>query len=232
MYEFLYSMLIVGEKKYFTIGDPIVELSSMYGYIKNAGYGENSYGIYTTGIGSGYAAISNRIFEIWLSNYFISRDSNISRIENAVCGSLYKEIVNDGTFNMALCLQKFAEHYFEIYADVDIPFLERHGRLLFISFLRPLINGRGFYHIESQFTDLKRMDIVVDFERSQFIIELKRWKGEIGNEKAYEQLLDYMNSKNADKGYLLTFDFRKEKNKERKAEWVHAGEKRIFAVVV
>ncbi|MDR2419161.1 MAG: hypothetical protein LBD79_08905 [Treponema sp.] len=28
---------------------------------------------------------------------------------------------------------------------------------------QPLINGACFYHIESQFTDLRRMDIVVDY---------------------------------------------------------------------
>ena len=133
---------------------------------------------------------------------------------------------------MELCLCKFAEHYKEIFTEEDVHFLERHGRLLFLSYLRPLVNGQGFYHIESQFTDLRRMDIVVDFGHNQYIIELKIWKGETAQEKAYDQLLSYMNSKNADKGYLLTFDFRKEKNKKRKSEWVQAEDKLIFDVIV
>jgi hypothetical protein len=100
-----------------------------------------------------------------------------------------------------------------------------------LSYLKPLINGQGFYHIESQFTDLRRMDIVVDFGQEQFIVELKLWKGEAGMDKAYEQLWGYMQSKSANKGYLLTFDFRKVKEKQD-AAWVEIGDGRIFSVVV
>jgi len=76
------------------------------------------------------------------------------------------------------------------------------------------------------------MDVVVDFGRDQFIIELKLWKGETNKERAYEQLLGYMDTKNATKGYLLTFDFRKEVNKDRKSEWVSLGGRKIFDVTV
>jgi hypothetical protein len=133
---------------------------------------------------------------------------------------------------MELCLRKFAEHYAEIYNKTDKDFLERHGRLLFLSYLKPLINGLGFYHIESQFTDLRRMDIVVDFGRQQFILELKRWAGEAYQAEAYSQLCGYLESKGADTGYLLTFDFRSEGSKVRKVEWVEVDGKRIFDVMV
>ena len=76
------------------------------------------------------------------------------------------------------------------------------------------------------------MDIMVDFGKDQFIIELKLWKGEVAKEEAYAQLLGYMETKNAGEGYLLTFDFRKNAKKHRKAEWVIFGEKKIFDVVV
>ena len=39
-------------------------------------------------------------------------------------------------------------------------------------------------------------------------------------------------TKKAEVGYLMSFDFRKEKNKERKAEWVEQGGKKIFDVVL
>jgi hypothetical protein len=133
---------------------------------------------------------------------------------------------------MELCLRKFAEHYAEIFNDGDIKFIESHGRLLFLSYLKPLINGEGFYHIESQFTDLRRMDIVVDYGREQFIIELKIWHGEQYANEAYKQLCGYLNSKRADTGYLLTFDFRGKSNKESKAEWIEVNGKRIFDVIV
>ena len=211
----------------------------MYGYI----IGSNGDDISN---GPGQALVSNKIFEMRMSNYFISKDENVSRMEYSVCKGLIQDIVKDGRFDMELCLRKFAEHYKEIYANEDERFLERHGRLLFLSFLRPLINGQGFYHIESQFTDLRRMDIIVDFGQDQFIVELKIWHGDKYKQEAYKQLLDYMNSKNAETGYILTFDFRKNANKQAQAApsaeprsgegsppaWVFMQDKRIFDVVV
>ncbi len=41
-----------------------------------------------------------------------------------------------------------------------------------------------------------------------------------------------MISLKVDKGYLLTFDFRKDKNKECIAEWVQIDDKQIFDVMV
>ena len=76
------------------------------------------------------------------------------------------------------------------------------------------------------------MDIVVDFGRDQFIAELRLWRGETGHEKAYEQLLGYVEGKGAAKGYLLTFDFRKDVYKQPYAKWVDFSGKRIFDVVV
>jgi hypothetical protein len=217
VYELLYALLINGERRAFTIDVPVIEWCSMFGYVSAR---------------DGATVISNKIFEIRMSNYFIAKNEVTARMEGSVCHSTYKEITKGGVFNMELALNKFAEHYQEIYTEKDAPFLERHGRLLFLSYIKPLINGQGFYHIESQFTDLRRMDIVVDFGQEQFIVELKLWKGEAGMDEAYEQLAGYMESKGAEKAYLLTFDFRKEKTKERKAEWVQMGDRRVFSVVV
>jgi hypothetical protein len=132
---------------------------------------------------------------------------------------------------MELCLRKFAEHYAEIYNERDEKFIEREGKLMFLSYLKPLINGQGFYHMESQLVDLRRMDIVVDFNRQQFIIELKVWGGQAKHAEAYKQLCGYLENKHNDTGYLLTFDFRKEGNKS-KTEWVAVDGKRIFDVIV
>jgi hypothetical protein len=225
LYNFLYELLIVGERKGYTTDVPVVRLAIMYGYIKRNGTGVSS-------LNSGFAKISNSMLEMRLSEYFINKDANIDRAKNAVSDSLYNMITANGRFNMELCLRKFAGHYREIYSQRDLPFLERHGRLIFISYLRPLINGRGFLHIESQFTDIRRMDVVVDYGNQQFIIELKLWKGEAAQEDAYQQLVGYMNSKNAKEGYLLTFDFRKARLESPKAEWVTVGGCEVFEVVV
>jgi len=216
LYNLIYDMLIVGEKRTFNADNPTLSLAMMYGIITNT---------------KPHVSISNRIFEIRICNYLASKDE-LSSSKKKISGVLQEDIVKDGKFDMELCLSKFAGHYNEIFNNDDIEFLERHGRLLFLSYLRPLINGQGFYHIESQFTDLRRMDIIVDFGRDQFIIELKLWKGEKRHEEAHEQLLGYMESKKANEGYLLTFDFRKGKRKERNAEWIEIDGKRIFDVLV
>jgi len=216
LYILIYDMLIVGEKRTFNADNPILGLAMMYGIITNS---------------EPHISISSRIFEIRICNYFASKDE-LESSKRKISGVLQEDVVKGVRFDMELCLRKFADHYAELFSEADTEFFERHGRMLFLSYLRPLINGQGFYHIESQFTDLRRMDIVVDFGRDQFIIELKLWKGEKYHEEAYEQLLGYMDAKKATIGYLLTFDFRKERNKERKAEWVEIDDKKIFDVII
>ena len=73
---------------------------------------------------------------------------------------------------------------------------------------------------------------VVDFEGQQNIVELKLWRGDVAHELAYEQFLGYMDSKNAQEGFLLTNDFRKQKTEKNKNEWIEFGDKRIFDAVV
>ena len=220
LYQFLYGILVVGEQNSFSVYNPDAQLALMFGYAKCDARSKK-------------ALISNKIFEIIMTNYFASKDENAALVKTAPAWVLERDVAEDGVFDMELCMRKFAEHYREIFNENDLPFFERHGRLLFISFLKPLVNGHGFYHIESQFTDLRKMDVVVDYGRDQFIIELKIWRGEAAQDKAYDQLLKYMEAKGAACGYLLTFDFRKGAKKEQKAEWVHIGDgKRIFEVIV
>jgi len=83
---------------------------------------------------------------------------------------------------------------------------------------------------------------VIDFLKQQFILEMKLWYGESKHEDAYEQLANYLKSKNMDSGYLLTFDFRKKgKNSPTldgevgdafENKWIEWEGKRIFDVVL
>ena len=215
LYDFLYGLLVTGIGNGFNIYNPVIELGYTYGFIEK---GDNNK-----------AVVSNRIFEILMYDYFISKDTISGR---RMTGVTRRDVVDGDRFDMELCLRKFAQHYAEVFSERDAEFIEREGRLLFLSYLKPLINGQGFYHIESQFTDFRRMDIVVDFAGEQFIIELKLWKGDAAHEKAYEQLAGYMDGKGFATGYLLTFDFRKGVAKQPHAEWVDHDGKLIFDVVV
>jgi len=213
--DFIYELLILGESKPYVIHDSIISTGVQYGLFRKAE-------------GNGKVAVSNKIFEALMTDYFISKDLRKAR---RIINILQHDVIYEGRFDMELCLRKFAEHYAEIFSESDVVFLERHGRLLFLSYLKPLINGQGFYHIESQFTDLRRMDVVVDFGSQQFIVELKLWRGKQYQSEAYEQLCAYLDSKHTDEGYLLTFDFRK-RDKIRRAEWININGKKIFEVMV
>ena len=215
LHDFLYDLLFIGKEYEFNADNPIISLGLMYGYII---IGTNNK-----------VRVVNSVFELRLYNYFVSKNATSRK---TITGVLQRDVVDGGRFDMELCLRKFAEHYAEMYSERDAEFIEREGRLLFLSYLKPLINGQGFYHIESQFTDLRRMDIVVDFGSEQFIIELKLWKGEAEHKKAYEQLAGYMATKNLTTGYLLTFDFRKNVHKQSYAKWVDYDNIRIFDVVI
>jgi hypothetical protein len=181
-------------------------------------------------LGDKQVVIHNRIFEVRISKYMITKDAREGK--KRVTGILKQDVVKDGRFDMELCLRKFAKHYRELFSEDDLTFLERQGKMLFLSYLAPLLNGDGFYHLESQFADLRRMDIVVDYNREQFIIELKIWHGEEAHDAAYEQLAGYLRSKGATQGYLVTFDLRKSANREPREAWVNMGDLRLFDVML
>jgi len=172
-------------------------------------------------------AVNNKIFETAICDYFISLSYTTPEGKNsrvgAVCG-----IVEKDKFNMELCIKKFMQHYYEIYHKKDTDFLERECRLLFLTYLRPLINGAGFYHIESETRNGERTDLVVDFNDKQFIVELKLWYGKQKHEEAHKQLIKYLDFKNKSEGYLLTFDFRKRKAKKFSAKWVRKSKKKFL----
>ena len=213
--KLMYGLIIIGGRVSFNWANPIISLGNMYGFIEKR---DNK------------AVVSNKIFEIYITEYFISKEETekIGKTPTEV-----EDVVNGKQFDMETCIRKFAQHYYEVYNKKDIEFLERHGRLLFLYHLKPLINGVGFYHFETETRNSRNMDIVVDYNQQQFIIELKIWRGEEYKKKGYEQLLDYMSAKNAKEGYLITFDFRKETNKERWEKWVEFDDgRRVFDVMV
>ncbi len=215
LYSLIYDILVRGMFVSFHLDNPTIRLAAMYGIIMER---------------NGKIAVSNRIFEIRIYNYFISKDELSP--SKKITYVTENEVISNGKLNMCLCLEKFAKHYVATFHDNDIEFLEKNARQVFLTYLKPFINGKGFYHIESQLLDRRRMDIVVDYGEEQFILELKIWHGEKEHSEAYAQLAGYLDTVRNDTGYLLTFDFRKTKPKGFKAEWISFSGKRIFDVVL
>ena len=131
---------------------------------------------------------------------------------------------------MTLILERFIQSFSDIYGNQDEKFLEEDGRRYFLLFLRPIINGTGNYYIEAQTRDSRRTDVVVDYLGKQYIIELKIWHGEEYNRRGVEQLGEYLDAYHLKKGYMLSFNFNK--NKEVGVKKVVAGDKVIVEAVV
>jgi hypothetical protein len=218
LHEFMYELIMTGREAMYSTRDPVVEWVMMFGIVQ---YRNDK------------VKIANRIFERWITDYFLSKDYRAgSSRKKEINGVLKFDVVKNGRFNMELCLARFAQHYKKIFKKNDAAFLERQGRMIFLSFLVPLINGEGFYYIESETADAGRMDIVVTYGKEEFIIELKIWHGEEYRRAGLEQLKAYLRSRNAKKGYLLTFDFRKESNRAPQEEWLESDNLRILDILL
>jgi len=236
LYQYIYDILIRGAEKRYASYNPTLEWALMFAFVK---------------VEDGLVKVSNRIFEMLIADYFLSIDDDRddSRTDALLKGVLKEDVVRGGRFDMELALRKFAVHFRKLYTDRDagqavsplapeFGYAELHNRdvaqwrLIFLSFLAPLLNGDGFYHIESQLTNLQRMDLVVNYARDEFIIELKLWRGEGAHEDAYGQLAGYLASRGATVGYLVTFDLRQPEHRTPREEWVEAGGCRLFDVVL
>ena len=139
--------------------------------------------------------------------------------------------VQNGRLNMEHVVTRFRDLLHEEYRDSTVPFLEREGRLLFLTFLKPIINGIGFYYVEPETRDNRRMDLVVTYGKQEFIVELKIWRGDKYEQRGRDQLAEYLAARGKDEGYLVTFDFSKDKHLAE-PEWVEVNGSRVFEVVV
>lgn len=78
-------------------------------------------------------------------------------------------------------------------------------------FLKPIINGTGNYYIEARTRNNERTDMIVDYNGEQYIIEMKIWRGDAYREQGEKQLADYLEHYHLQKGYMLIFNFNKNK---------------------
>ncbi len=117
----------------------------------------------------------------------------------------------------------------EQYNKKDSDFIERNGRLLFLSFIRPIINGSGYDFKEVQISEEKRLDVVITYGAKRHIVELKIWRGKSLHQEGIGQLCDYLHRQNEEEGYLLIYDLRKEQGRSGQWETILREGKKIFA---
>ena len=105
-----------------------------------------------------------------------------------------------------------------------------NGRKLFLLYIRPLINGIGNYYIEARTRSMGRTDLIIDYLGKQYVIEMKIWHGNEYNTRGEEQLLGYLNDYHLERGYMLSFNFNK--NKKTGVQEIHFKDHTLVEAVV
>ncbi|MGE5343184.1 MAG: AAA family ATPase [Candidatus Omnitrophota bacterium] len=215
LYQFIFNLVMEGSTFDYNPDSPVIHLGSLYGILKE----EN-----------GRTRVHNRIYEQRIYNYMASavEISAGSQIRNFT-GNYIDE---KGKLDIQKIFLKYRDFMNENYSKKDVDFIERNGRLLFLAFIRPIINGRGFDFKEVQVSEEKRLDVVVTFDNRKYIIELKIWRGDAYHQAGIRQLGDYLDRQREKTGYLLIYDLRRESGQTGTVETIELEDKRILAVWV
>jgi hypothetical protein len=212
LYDLVYQVAVENNDVPFNIHDPIIKFGILYGIFKV----------------NGSLKIHNKIYSEVLLEYMSVRLYIQKLIRTTEIQRLYKNA--DGSLNMESVLLGFQTFMKKEYSRKDRDFLEKHGRLVFLAFIKPIINGEGYDFKEAQISDEKRLDVVITHRNSKYIAELKLWYGRKAHEAGLKQLSDYLDRQSLTEGYLVIFDHSEVKNWN--SEWVEAHGKRIFVAWV
>jgi len=209
------SILMEGTKLTWNAQQDAIVQMQMYGLIRND---HNT------------VRIANRIFETMLYNLFLSDEELKSNVFSRE-GELAKNIfIEDGKLNMRLVMERFIETYTEVCGPLKDRFREKDGREQFLLYLKPIINETGNYYIEAQTRDQTRTDVIVDYLGKQYIIELKISRGPRYNADGEKQLSEYLDYFGLSTGYMLSFNFNREK--KQGVHLVHVGDKLLYEGVI
>ena len=207
LYDLVYKIAIDGEPLPFNVYNPTINLGLLYGIFAN----KNGLKIH------------NRIYNEVLLDY-MSVKMLLSRVSKSDNGFGYKHA--DGSLNMEAVLLGFQIFMKKEYNKKDRDFLEKNGRLVFLAFIKPIINGSGYDFKEPQISEERRLDVVITYLQHKYVAELKIWRGQKEHEKGLIQLNDYLDRQSLTEGYLLIFDHSEVKNWH--SEWIEIEGKKVF----
>jgi hypothetical protein len=213
LYDLVYQTAIDSEGLSFNIHNPTTNLALLHGIVVNR---------------NGKIAIHNKIYTEVISNYMANKMEIKQLTSGNDFGIGYKNA--DNTLNMEAVLLGFQTFMKKEYSKNDRDFLEKNGRLVFLAFIKPIINGSGYDFKEAQISEEKRLDLVITYLHQKFVAELKLWYGQKAHEKGLAQLTDYLDRQSLSEGYLLVFDH--SEVKKWKSEWIESQGKKIFMVWV
>ena len=183
----------------------------MYGFIRN---NHNT------------VAVSNRIFEMLLYTQFIGESDKNNDLKQVAAGTKSEFVDADGWLDIPKIMDHFIKEHNRIHKDNTEKFLEEEGRERFITYISGIINGTGTYSVKETLRDYRRTDLVIHYLGRRYIIELKIWRGDRYNAEGEKQLMGYLDYWKLDTGYMLSFNFNK--NKEPGVERIQIGDKVLF----
>ena len=187
----------------------------MYGFIRN---NHNT------------VAVSNRMFEMLLYTHFIGESDRNNDLKQIAAGMKSAFVDEDGWLDVPKMMAHFIREHNRIHKENTEKFIEEEGRERFITYVSGIINGTGTYSVEEQLRDYRRTDLVIHYLGRRYVIEMKIWHGERYNAEGEKQLIGYMDYWNLNVGYMLSFNFNK--NKEPGVHEVRIGDKLLYEGVV
>ena len=209
------TLLFTGKPMAYNVDNMIIDYAAMFGFVKNH---------------KGTTMIANRLFETRLYNLYLSTEEMKGKDIYTASLRDKNQFIVGGHLDMRRILERFVLHFHELYGNNTERFLEEEGRKYFLLYLRPIINGVGNYYIEARTRDLRRTDIIVDYHGEQYIIEMKIWHGDEYNYRGEEQLIGYLDDYHQNIGYMVSFNFNK--NKKIGVHEIVIGDKRLIEAVV
>jgi hypothetical protein len=129
IYNIVNNILVKGIAIEYNLHNPDINLGILYGIFKSE---------------DGKLKINNKIYELLIYDYMISK----IQTQTTVGFDNYNDKINfikaDGSLDIKKVLIRFQDFMKHEYSEKREAFLEDDGRLLFLAFLSPIINGTGF----------------------------------------------------------------------------------------
>lgn len=214
LYQLVYRVVIDAELVPFVQSDPTIKLGIIYGFFT----------------GNHRLAIHNRIYREHLAAHLSSRLITSQRVPTGLTQNPGTYAYADQRLNMEQVLSRFQDLMREEYSKKDRNFIERQGRLVFLAFLKSVLNGHGYAFKEPQISEEKRLDVLITYHQHKYVVELKVWRGPKAHKAGLEQLADYLERQGLDAGYLVVFD--PSEIKEWKMQRYRPRGKRVLAAWV
>lgn len=220
LYDLVYAIAIEGQTLAFSSYSEIINLGLIHGVFAEDDLGK--------------LKIHNRIYRELIAEVLITdwRTKNMAATDGFKSGfeSWNKYRLPNNGLDIQALLEGFQAFMRENYSGRDRKLLERDGRLIFLAYLKPVINGAGFDFKEPQTSEERRLDVVITFYQHRYLAELKVWRGAAAHQAGINQLADYLHRLGMDTGYLVIFDNSQQKTWDN--GWTECNGKQIFWVRV